>query len=300
MKSMTRSFIPTIAAALIPVLAGCEGVLETETRPAQGPELSSVVDRGAHIYRHYCRACHGEEGDGKGPAAFALDPPPRDFTLAKFKFAAVPSGELPNDRDLKRVIRKGLSGTAMFSSKLSERDLAAVIQYLKTFSEDWTEFDPGEPIVAGPDPWRGRLDQATERGRKLYHGLAQCHSCHPAYVSRREIAEIHLEMRGQALSSFPDDLYETKLTDTAYGYRAVSPDLMSATMRSGSRARDFYRVVAAGIGGTGMPAMHGSLESDDIWALAHYVRWLRVYRSSARSNRAPRPTFSPNPSAFGS
>ena len=263
-------------------------------------EHSTELERGPYIYRHYCRACHGEAGDGKGPAAFALDPPPRDFTLAKFKFAAVESGELPNDSDLARVIRKGLSGTAMFPIKISDRDLAAVIRYLKTFSEDWTDFEPGEAIVAEPDPWPGRVDEAIDRGKKVYHGLAQCHSCHPAYLSRREIAEIHLEMRGQPPSSFPDDLYETKLTDTAYGYRAVSPDLIDGTMRFGSKARDFYLVIAAGIGGTGMPAMHGALESGDIWALAHYVHWLRAYRSSASSDRAPRRTWSTTASSLES
>ena len=41
---------------------------------------ASVLTEGERSYDLYCRACHGDKGDGKGPAATGVRPPPRDFT----------------------------------------------------------------------------------------------------------------------------------------------------------------------------------------------------------------------------
>jgi mono/diheme cytochrome c family protein len=41
------------------------------------PEL---VARGRVLFAQVCAPCHGEQGDGQGPAASSLKPPPRNFT----------------------------------------------------------------------------------------------------------------------------------------------------------------------------------------------------------------------------
>ena len=90
------------------------------------------------------------KGDGKGPAAIGLRPPPRNFKQGQFKFAAVASGQLPNDEDLLRIVQKGLHGSAMLPwNDVPERDLIDIIQYIKTLSPKWAEKTPGEPIVPG-------------------------------------------------------------------------------------------------------------------------------------------------------
>ena len=38
------------------------------------------ANAGKAVYERKCLLCHGEKGDGKGPAAELLDPKPRDFT----------------------------------------------------------------------------------------------------------------------------------------------------------------------------------------------------------------------------
>lgn len=43
-------------------------------------ETPEVVEAGKKVYEKKCIHCHGEKGDGKGPAAPFLFPPPRDFT----------------------------------------------------------------------------------------------------------------------------------------------------------------------------------------------------------------------------
>ncbi len=245
-----------------------------------------VLEHGRRAYDYYCRACHGSEGDGQGPAAFALFPPPSDLTRAIFKFSSVPAGELPTDSDLRRVVRRGLQGTAMMPWKIPEPDLNAVVHYIKTFAEDWRDFEAGEPIPPAPDPWQERMDQARHLGEQLYHGLAQCQACHPAYATRREIYQANLELRGVRLTELRPDLYAEKESDTAFGYPLPAPDLIDAPIRAGSKPLDLYRLIAAGVGGTSMPTWHGALEDDQIWALAHYSAYLIGLRRDRAGRRA--------------
>src|SRR5262249_21960528 len=96
-----------------------------------------TLEQGREAYTHYCRACHGACGDGRGPASKGLRPPPRDFRLGQFKFIAVKAGDLPSDDDLKRIILGGLKGTAMLPWDVPEDDVDPIIQYIKTFSTKW-------------------------------------------------------------------------------------------------------------------------------------------------------------------
>ena len=73
--------------------------------PSTPPDLA----RGAALYATRCASCHGVNGDGKGPAAAGLDPPPIAFTDA----------ERARQRSLfalQQVIEQGIDGTAMPSS----------------------------------------------------------------------------------------------------------------------------------------------------------------------------------------
>src|SRR5215470_3634314 len=80
------------------------------------------LEHGREHYMLYCRPCHGDQGDGRGPAGIGLRPPPRNFTAKYpngdeynlvFKFGGVEAGSLPPDAELKRIVKKGLHGTAM-------------------------------------------------------------------------------------------------------------------------------------------------------------------------------------------
>ena len=65
-------------------------------------------DKGEAIYAVRCVGCHGEEGDGLGPAAERLNPPPRDFTMGLYKFRTTGFDDfVANDADLMRMIRDG-------------------------------------------------------------------------------------------------------------------------------------------------------------------------------------------------
>ena len=112
------------------------------------------------------------------------------------------------------------------------------------------------------------------RGRKLYHGVAQCLSCHPSFASRQEIDDFSKELTGNATTDFRDDMYGSVLKESDYGMKILPPDFTrsdSRSVRDDHRMDDLYRVIASGVGGTAMPTWKGSLPEEDIWALAHYV-----------------------------
>ena len=71
---------------------------------------------GKKIYEERCMICHGTKGDGKGlvgvikraeKSGRVLDIRPRDFTTGVFRFRSTPTGCLPDDRDLMRLVDDG-------------------------------------------------------------------------------------------------------------------------------------------------------------------------------------------------
>jgi mono/diheme cytochrome c family protein len=46
--------------------------------------LNGDAEKGKAVFTQYCRPCHGEKGDGKGPAGMAMNPKPRDFNDKAF------------------------------------------------------------------------------------------------------------------------------------------------------------------------------------------------------------------------
>ncbi|HVR36763.1 MAG TPA: cytochrome c, partial [Methylomirabilota bacterium] len=76
------------------------------------PDAGSL-ERGRRVYDAHCAACHGDDGDGQGPAAVWLYPKPRDFNSGLFKIQSTPGGSLPTDEDLFQTITRGMPGSSM-------------------------------------------------------------------------------------------------------------------------------------------------------------------------------------------
>ena len=91
-----------------------------------GPE---AIARGKALYQVHCVACHGADADGKGPAAVAFTPPPRDFTDPDAKWTLGRSSE-----QVFTAVSKGVPGTGMagFSAAMSESELWDVVRYLES------------------------------------------------------------------------------------------------------------------------------------------------------------------------
>jgi hypothetical protein len=241
----------------------------------------AALEHGREVYTHFCRPCHGDAGDGKGPAAAGLRPPPRDLRLGVYKFAAVPAGQLPHDADFVRTLRRGLHGTAMLAWDVPDAELDDLIQYTKAFAPRWRTEQPGEVIVATPDPWQERASDAIERGRRVYHGLAQCATaCHPAYTTKPEIYMVTKELTQMEVREMRADLYFPVAKDSDYGVKILPPDFTFNELRGGETLEDIYRAIAAGIGGTAMPTWKNVLPEPDLWAMTYYVRWLIAMRGT--------------------
>jgi mono/diheme cytochrome c family protein len=266
---------------------------------AEGKTVAvQVLEEGREAYMLYCYACHGEKGDGRGPAAPGMRPPPRDFTQGLFKFAGVPAGGLPNDDDLVALVKHGLDGTPMLPWDVSERERQAIVQYLKSFSPRWKDEAPGPKVLPdGSDPWQGRERDAVELGKRIYHFsgakmskegqleqiFAGCSTCHPAYALPDELREM------AKLTGVPpvdrQDLYRPVAKETDYvvdGHKQVilPTDFLFQSVKTGSDLPSLYRTIAAGVGGTAMPVWKPPLGDRDLWALAHYVRSLADLRAT--------------------
>jgi|COG998Drversion2_1049125.scaffolds.fasta_scaffold188165_2 mono/diheme cytochrome c family protein len=123
-----------LALAAFPLFLVLVLVAATLTR-AQGTETADM-EKGKLIFTMYCLTCHGPEGDGKGPVGLTLDPPPRDFTKAEFKYCGACT-----DADVFEVITNGAAAQggspnmAPWGAVLPEEDRWAVLKYIKSFKK---------------------------------------------------------------------------------------------------------------------------------------------------------------------
>ena len=101
---------------------------------AQSPADTADLAIGREKYRLFCASCHGEKGDGKGPAATGMLPPPTAFTAGVFRYGG-------SDADLFRVISDGAAskgGSALMSGwsvVLPESDRWALVKYVRSLAK---------------------------------------------------------------------------------------------------------------------------------------------------------------------
>ncbi|MDQ2983235.1 MAG: cbb3-type cytochrome c oxidase subunit II [Actinomycetota bacterium] len=94
------------------------------------PVTEQNLMRGKQVFLERCVGCHGMKGDGKGPGASFLSPPPADFTS---KDDACCGGDTGPGDFYYRILR-GWTGTAMenFGDRLSVDDIWRVVLFVKT------------------------------------------------------------------------------------------------------------------------------------------------------------------------
>jgi cytochrome c oxidase cbb3-type subunit 2 len=240
----------TISSLLVTACAVAPEAGDTD-RLSSGRLLAGDPARGAVLGRKLCVSCHGIRGDGRGPAAGGLEPAPRDFTRAVYRYRSTPSGSLPTDADLARTIWRGLPGSDMpaFGAFLDAQDLLDLVAWVKSFSSRFEEEEVDPPVEIPPPP--AMTDKTIARGRVLYEEL-QCVKCHGEDGSGRGSAPV-------------DELRD------ALG-RVVAPrDFTRGLYKSGRTQRDLYRTFVTGLDGSPMPSYAASMEADDVYALVHYL-----------------------------
>jgi len=208
---------------------------------------------GKAVYQKKCFLCHGVEGKGDGPAAPLLDPKPRDFTRGLYKIRSTPSGKLPTDGDLFRVISEGMPGTSMPAWKLlPERDRWNLVAYVKSFAaESFKE-------AAKPADLPKEVSSSKEslaRGKEMFEAI-ECNKCH-GNAGRAD---------GPSMPELKDD----------WGSPVRPANLTKPwNFRGGGSTREIATRLTTGLMGTPMPSFIDSVEKpEDIWHLTNYMKSL--------------------------
>jgi len=114
--------------------------------------IPAEIEAGGRLYTSNCTGCHGPEGDGVGGI---------NFSQGKFRRAAT-------DDDLIRIIARGIPGTPMAPSGMSESQIGQIVGYLRSMTA------AGDTSTANGD---------VARGKAIVEGRGQCLTCHTIGVN---------------------------------------------------------------------------------------------------------------------
>ncbi len=240
-------------------------LLRAQSAPPEDAAAAAVVQQadigtylhGRAVFEQQCSPCHGRRGRGDGEWAADLPDKPRNFRTGLFKFRSTPAGFLPTPADLERTLRTGVSGTMMPAFKaMSDRDLQAVLAYVRGFSPRWKEpgnYRPSVPLPELPAWWLD-ADERARRARAVEPLFqAACAVCHGS-VGRGD---------GPAAATLTD----------AWGHVVKPADFGKPQRKSGPRPQDVYRTIAMGLDGTPMAGYRDVLGEETLWSLvAHLTR----------------------------
>jgi DMSO reductase family type II enzyme heme b subunit len=270
-----------VAAALAVVatslgsLAGCGGGAPSAPPPVAPPppgattglpDHADLLARGLPLYQKQCATCHGDQGYGDGPAAYLLNPKPRDFASGVFRLTSSSKG-LPSDDDLRATLKRGMPGSAMPPwDHLPAVDLDALVvairhlavegrvARLRAQDADLSAAEAREiatglmapgPAVPLPPPVPSSA-ALVARGRDLY--AKNCASCHDT------------DGRGRLATDMKD----------AQGNPIFARDFTQGIFKGGGDAATIVLRILRGLPGSPMP--ENPLPAEDAWAIAHHVR----------------------------
>ncbi len=242
---------------------------------------SPLMARGRELFGRQCVICHGEQGDGAGQFAYLMNPRPRNLKQGKFKLSTT-QNQIPSDDDLLRTISRGMPGSAMPPwGHLPPADLRALVAYVRsihveavrqelaagiqdgTYTIDEvpaalaTRTQAGPPIVIPSEPQSD--DLRWFNGRRVY--LQACAACHgPDGHPLPEAVK------------FDDD-----------GYPDPPRSFVNGIFKGGMEGPELYCRIMKGMRGTPMPASEGTLTTDEVWDLIHYVQSLARSGSQVRA-----------------
>jgi len=225
--------------------------------------LTGNAEAGKRDYRRWCVGCHGTEGNGEGENAPYVDPRPRDFTEALFRWRSTPTGTLPTDQDLYDTITRGVVDTLMPTWRpLTPQTRVDLVAYIKTFSPKWQTQKAGTPITIPAEP--PQTIDSVLHGRQLFDQM-QCWKCHGP------------EGRGDGPSAIT-------LTDDK-GEPIRPYNFHDGTrFRCGETNQDLYKIFMTGLDGSPMPSFADSLKPQDAWDLVHFLRTLQPNVKSESRN----------------
>jgi mono/diheme cytochrome c family protein len=247
------------------------------------PKGEEQLARGAELYGQQCASCHGDQGAGDGPAAGALQPPPRNLVgTPREDWTNAPSA-----LGVFNTLAVGIEGTSMASySNLPEDDRWAMTHFVLSLVPEEIEVESGEKEIlnacralSAPDkpapvsvdvamqalikdqvedrfirmskfgPVRLHPDADTQRGQDLY--LQNCVSCHGVAGSGNRKGPygaqppyLYLEV-DRLIPAMAGGTAEQFAERSYSGAHATLPSMSSAALLSKNEWRDLQAYVAS-------------------------------------------------------
>src|SRR5512143_1153254 len=250
-KNRRGSFAVLFAALLLWIGTAAAGTA--------GAAADKTIEQGKKVLEKNCVICHGPKGDGKGLVGIihrvqkkgsVHDIFPRDFTTGVFRFRTTPTGCLPTDDDLLRVVSNGIPRSYMpsFVDVLTD-ERKAVIQYIKTFAKRWKEEEPCTSIAVNKPAFVG-TPESIAKGKELYKKM-KCWECHGE------------EGRGDGPKS-------DKLKDD-WGNKILPFDFTTGATKMVLAPENVFLAYSTGLDGAGMPSYEDSMSEQDRWHLVSYT-----------------------------
>ena len=226
---------------------------------AAAPLAAQDAQPGKVEYDRWCAGCHGVDGGGDGPGAAMMMPRPRDFTTGRYQIRSTPSGALPTDEDLTRVILDGMPGTAMpgWRDHFGDSEVQDLVAYLQSFSPFFESQPAPEPVETPSAP--GVDEAALAEGREFYEKI-ECNKCH-GEAGRGD---------GPSAPTLEDDddrpVRAADLTENWF-------------FNGGGSVEEIHERLVTGLNGTPMPSFQDLIAAEfmtaeQLWRVAQYVRSL--------------------------
>lgn len=228
-------------------------------------ESAGAIEEGRSAFQSVCANCHGPDGDHIRGIDLWRGQFRRQFT----------------DADLSDIIRKGIPGTPMPASNVSEQQAARIVAYLRSTA---ASMRPG--IVPG----------SPTSGRALFDGKGACTTCHAingkgSHVgpdlstigALRRAAELEASILDPAAEVLPQNRFirVTTRDGRAVTGRLLNQDTFSVQlMDSNQRLRAFDKSTLReqAFIETPMPSCRDRLAAQELADLVSYLTTLRFAR----------------------
>lgn len=99
-----------------------------------GAYATGNISNGKIIFTKSCLGCHGETGEGNGPAANSFKPKPANFVSPSYKDSIDKNPVDYSDTELENIVSNGRTGTAMPAWKkgLTPSQISDVVVYIRS------------------------------------------------------------------------------------------------------------------------------------------------------------------------
>ncbi len=171
---------------------------------------SELISKGKELYQQNCASCHGDEGQGDGPAGAALNPPPRDY----YSTEGWTNGR--KFSDMYKTLQEGIVENGMAAYEyIPPKERIAILHYTRTFTdfppvtdEEVQEMDATYSLTKGVktsnqipvDLAMQKLLEERSHSQKIYHALDYINN-HPNVEGANVFKKV-ASNRYRVLSSF--------------------------------------------------------------------------------------------------